>query len=135
MDELIARIVAKVGIDEATAREAVAIILRFIEKDGDTEKVAPLIDAIPGSREFLAEHATGEEQQSGLFGGLGNMLGGLGGAMGAMAALNQLTSAGLDIDQVKGTAGEIVTFAKEKTDPQQVDAAISSIPGLSQIAI
>ena len=134
MDELIARIVASVGIDEDIARNAVGIILKFLDKDGPSEQAGALIDALPGARQLLEAASQSDDSGGGLMGGLGNMLGGLGGGMGAMAALNELTSAGLDMDQVKGVTSEVVGFAREKAGADLVDEVISSIPGLGQIA-
>jgi hypothetical protein len=48
MDELVAHIVSKTGVDPEVARRAVAIILKFLLKDGPADKVQPLIDALPG---------------------------------------------------------------------------------------
>jgi len=134
MDELIARIAANVGIDESLAKTAVGIILKFLNKDGPADKVAPLLDALPGARELLAAQPGKESSGGGLLGGIGSLLGGLGGGMGAMAALSEMSSAGLDMDQVKGVTEEVVGFAKEKAGADIVDEVIASIPGLSQIA-
>ena len=50
-----------------------------------------------------------------------------------MAALNELTSAGLDMGQVQTVAKELVGYAKEKAGDEVVDEVISQIPGLSQV--
>ncbi len=49
MDELIARLVADVGIDRATAETAVGIILDFLVKKGPADKVQPLLTKLPGA--------------------------------------------------------------------------------------
>lgn len=134
MDELFARIIANVGIDADVAKKAVGIILSFLNKDGPAEQVGSLLDALPGARDLLAEHDSADTGGGGLLGGLGNALGGLGGGMGAMAALNEMTSAGLNLDQVKGVTEEVIGFAKEKAGADVVDEVIASIPGLSQYA-
>ncbi|WP_321341885.1 DUF2267 domain-containing protein [Breoghania sp.] len=125
MDELISRICAKAGISEDTAKEAVGIILRFLHKDGPTDKVETVIDAIPGARELLDE---GGEKKGGLLGGLASMTG-----MGAMGALNELTSAGLSMGEVQTVTRQVVEYAKEVAGEDLVDDIISSIPGLSQV--
>ena len=43
MDELIARLVADIGIDRAAAEKAVGIILDFLVKEGPADKVQPLL--------------------------------------------------------------------------------------------
>ena len=126
MEELINRIRAKAGIGEETAREAVGIILRFLRKDGPTEKVDQVIDAIPGARAFLDEGDG--EKKGGLLGGLASMTG-----MGAMGALNELTNAGLSMSEVQTVTREVVDYAKEVAGEDLVDDIIESIPGLSQV--
>ena len=46
MDELIARLIANVGIDQAQAERAVGIIFDFLRKEGPTDKVQALMDRI-----------------------------------------------------------------------------------------
>ena len=129
MEELINRIVAASGVGEEQAREAIAIILKFLNKDGPEEQMQQIFDALPGAAELVAAR---EETRGGggLLGGLGSMMGG---GMGAMAALNELTNAGLDMDGVQSVVKELVSYAKEKAGDDFVDEVISQIPGLSQI--
>ena len=60
------------------------------------------------------------------------LLGGFGGMGGAMAAMNELTSAGLDMGQVQGVTQEVVGFAKEMAGEDTVNRIVGSIPGLGQ---
>ena len=55
MDELIARLVANVGIDRTQAERAVGIIFDFLRKEGPADKVQALIDRLPGAR--IGQHA------------------------------------------------------------------------------
>lgn len=128
MEELINRIVAASGVGEEQAREAIAIILKFLNKDGPQEQMQQIFDALPGARELVAEREG--KGGGGLLGGLGNMMGG---GMGAMAALNELTSAGLDMGEVQSVTRELVAYAKEKAGDEVVDEVVSQIPGLSQV--
>ncbi|WP_346910655.1 DUF2267 domain-containing protein [uncultured Roseibium sp.] len=128
MEELINRIVAASGVGEEQAREAIAIILKFLNKDGPEEQMRQIFNALPGARELVAEREG--KGGGGLLGGLGSMMGG---GMGAMAALNELTSAGLDMGEVQSVTKELVAFAKEKAGDDVVDEVISQIPGLSQV--
>ncbi|MEP3302658.1 MAG: DUF2267 domain-containing protein, partial [Roseibium sp.] len=89
MEELITRIVSATGISEDVARNAVAIILKFLNKDGPAEQMQQIFDALPGAAELVAEREAGSKG-GGLLGGLGGMVPG----MGAMGALNELTSEG-----------------------------------------
>ncbi|MCY1708522.1 DUF2267 domain-containing protein [Pannonibacter sp. SL95] len=127
MEELAARIMTAAGLNEETARTAIGIILRFLAKDGPQDLVPQIITALPGAEAIMAE---GQQQAGGLFGSIAGMMGG---TMGAMATLNELSNAGLDLDQVKTVAREIVGFAREHAGEEVVNAAIARIPGLNQL--
>jgi hypothetical protein len=124
MDELINRIVSNVGVDAATARDAVRIILSFLYQQGNREKVATLAAKIPGAAEFM--DAT-EDDSASTLGGVGGLMGG-----GAMAVLGKLQEIGLGMGQIQGVTKETVAFAKEKAGDDLVDDIVGSIPGLSQ---
>lgn len=129
MDELINRIIAAAGIDEDLARNAVGIILGFLDKEGPEDKMQMIFDALPGAAELVAARAEAGSG-GGLLGGLGSMMGG---GMGAMAALSELNSAGLDMGGVQSVAKELISYAKEKAGDDVVDEVVSKIPGLSQV--
>lgn len=122
MDQLIAGIAEKVGIDPELARKAVSIILTFLNKDGPQDLVKQVMETMPGASDLIESDSGG-----------GGLLGGLMGSMGAMGALNQLTSAGLDMGQVSGVTREVITYAKEHAGEDIVDEIVGSIPGLSQV--
>ncbi|MEJ8473878.1 DUF2780 domain-containing protein [Roseibium algae] len=128
MDELINRIATAAGIEQDVAREAIAIILKFLKKDGPDEQMQKVLSALPGAEELIAEKEAASGG-GGLLGGLSGMMPG----MGAMGALNELTSAGLGMDEVQTVVRQLVSFAKEKAGDDVVDEVISQIPGLSQI--
>ena len=123
MEELIAGIAEKVGIDEGVARKAIAIILNFISKDGPQDLVSQVLDQMPGARDVMASEEGGD----------GGLLGGIVGSMGAMGALTQLTSAGLDMGQVTTVTRELIDYAKERAGEDVVDEIVASIPGLNQV--
>ena len=89
MEELIARIVANVGIDDSTAHKAVRIILSFLYQQGEREKVTALAAAIPGAAEYIDES---EPDSAATLGGLGGLMGG-----GAMEVLSKLQAIGLGL--------------------------------------
>ena len=124
MDELIARIVSNVGIDDATARGAVRIILSFLYQEGDRSKVIALSERLPGSEAYIE---TSEDDSMGTLGGLGGMMGG-----GAMAVLGKLQGLGLGMGQIQGVTQETVNFARERAGRDVVDDIVASIPGLGQ---
>ena len=124
MEELVQRIVSNVGVDDATARGAVRVILSFLYQEGDREKVVALSERIPGSDAFID---TSEDDSMGTLGGLGGMMGG-----GAMAVLGKLQGLGLGMGQIQGVTQETVNFARERGGRDIVDDIVASIPGLGQ---
>jgi len=118
MDELVARLVAKVGIDKATAEKAIAIILDFLRTDGPPDKVQALLDKLPGAEALL------QSQQRDAGGGFG-----MGGIMGAGAKMMAL---GLSMGQVQTVARETLAFAREKAGDDAIGEIVGAIPGLSQ---
>ena len=120
MDELIARLVANVGVDRATAEKAVGIILDFLSKEGPPDKVQTLIDKMPGARARLQA-----EQASGSGGGMFSM----GGIMGAGT---RMMSAGLSMGQVQSVTKEVIAFSREKVGEEAIGEIVGAIPGLSQ---
>lgn len=130
MDELIQNISAKVGIDASLASTAVGKILAFLQKEGPTDLVNQLIDAVPGAQ-GLVEAANAEE---GGGGGLMGMLGGLmGGSTGGIMALgSQLMEKGLSMDQIGSVGQELFAHAREQVGEDTMGEIVNSIPGLSK---
>ena len=120
MEELIQRIVAKVGVDESIAKSAVSVILSFLHKEGPSEKVEQLAGQIGG--DDLRGQAGGDADSM-----LGGMMGG-----GAMAVLGELQGLGLGMGEIQGVTRETISFAKEKGGDDLVNDIVSAIPGLSQ---
>ncbi len=112
MDQLIAEVAAKAGVTQAVARKALAIIVSFIAKAAPADKVAAVVDKLPGARD-LAKESTGKSS-------------------GLMGVFNDLTSAGLGMSGVQTVARSFLTHAKAKAGDKEVDALVRSIPGLSQ---
>lgn len=120
MEELVARLVAKAGVDQAAAEKAVGIILDFLRKEGPPDKVQLLIDSLPGAEALLAAHQAAD--------GGGSMFA-MGGLMGAGT---KMMGAGLSMGQVQGVTKETIAFAREKAGEDAVGEIVGAIPGLSQ---
>ncbi len=118
MDELISQIASSVGIDEATAKQAVTIILSFLKSDGPADKVQQLVDAVPGMENYISDDTGG--------GGLTGMMGGV------MAVAGELQGLGLGMGEIQGVTQQTVAFAKDKGGEDLVNDIVGSIPGLSQ---
>jgi hypothetical protein len=121
MDELIARLVADIGIDRAAAEKAVGIILDFLVKEGPADKVQPLLAKLPGAEALI--------QKTAIEGGGGLMGGMMGGVMGAGM---RMMSAGLSMGQVQDVARSVLAYAREKAGDKVVGEVGTAIPGLSQ---
>ena len=122
MDELIARLVADVGIDRATAEKAVGIILEFRVKEGPADKVQPLLAKLPGAEAVMQRAAT-ESDSAGL------MAGAMGGVMGAGM---RMMSAGLSMGQVQSVTRAVIAYTREKAGEDAVGEIVAAVPGLSQ---
>jgi hypothetical protein len=120
MDELIARLVANIGVDRETAEKAVGIILDFLVKEGPPDKVQPLIDKLPGAQALIQAQQTSD--------GGGGMFA-MGGLMGAGT---KMMAAGLSMGQVQAVTKEVIAFSREKAGEDAVGEIVGSIPGLSQ---
>ena len=128
MSEIIRRVAEAAGIDEDMATKAVQIIFDLVREHAPNDAVAELFAKLPDVPEV---DTAGGGDSGGLMGALGG-LGGIGGAMGAMGALNQMTSAGLSMDQVQTVSKETLAFAREHAGEETVGKIVGSIPGLSQ---
>jgi len=120
MEELIQRIVAKVGVDESVAKSAVSVILSFLHKEGPSEKVEQLAGQIGGDDLLGQSGGDADSMPGGMMGG------------GAMAVLGELQGLGLDMDEIQGVTQETISFAKEKSGEDLVNEIVSAIPGLGQ---
>jgi hypothetical protein len=118
MDELIARLVANVGVDRSAAEKAVGIILDFLRKEGPADKVQALLDSIPGAQALMEAQGQGG--------------GGMFALSGIMGAGSRMMAAGLSMGQVQGVTREIIAFAREKLGDDAVGEIVGSIPGLGQ---
>jgi hypothetical protein len=126
MDELIARLVADVGIERATAEKAVGIILDFLVKEGPADKVQPLLAKLPGAEALMQKAAS--ETEAG-----GSMAGAMGGAMGGvMGAGMRMMSAGLSMGQVQSVTRAVIAYTREKAGEDAVGEIVAAIPGLAQ---
>jgi len=121
MDELIARLVAKVGVDQNSAEKAVGIIFEFLSKEGPPDKVKALMERLPGAEELM-------ESQEGLDASGGGMFA-MGGLMGAGT---KMMAAGLSMGQVQGVTKEVIAYAREKAGDDVIGEVVGAIPGLSQ---
>ena len=117
MEELVARLVANVGVDKTAAEKSVGIILDFLRKEGPADKVQALIDQLPGAEALLKSHSSE---------GGGFAMGGI------MGAGTKMMAAGLSMGQVQGVTKEVIAYTREKAGEDAVGEIVGAIPGLSQ---
>jgi hypothetical protein len=126
MEELIARVTNRTGLDAATAKTAIGHILAFLQKEGPATEVSQLMAALPGSEVALAE-ANASEGGGGLMGMLGGMMGG-----GVMALGQKLISAGVPMNQMQPLDHDLFAYGREKAGEDVMGPIVGSIPGLNQ---
>jgi hypothetical protein len=121
MDELIARLVANVGIDRTAAEKAVGIIFEFLRKEGPADKVQALLERLPGAEALMASQEGLDASGGGMFA--------MGGIMGAGT---KMMAAGLSMGQVQGVTREVIGYAREQAGEDAIGEIVAGIPGLSQ---
>jgi hypothetical protein len=121
MQELISRLVDSAGIQPELAEKAIGIILNFLSKEAPSEPVEELLNSIPGARDAAAAQS-----------GEGSLIAGFAdiGGMGAMGALNQLTQAGLSMNEVQIVTRQVIDYAREKVGDETLGQIVGAIPGL-----
>lgn len=112
MDEIVDQIAATSGLDPATTRKAIGIIVNFISHEGPPDAVSGLVEALPGAKVLSDEHA---EASGGLLG-----------------VFNDLTALGLGMAQVQTVTREFIGQCRARLGDQAVDEVIGGIPGLTQ---
>lgn len=121
MDELVARLASKAGIDSAVAEKSIGIILNFLRNEGPSDKVQALIDEIPGAEVAI--------ERSGNGGGFARLMGG-----GLMAVGTRLMGLGLGMGEIQNIARELFRFGRDKIGADRMGEIIAGTPGLSQFA-
>ena len=143
MDALITRIVTQVGVPEPLARQAVGMILGYVQRTGDDGAVARMISQMPGAADMVAKFGGaeiadegGEKKSGGLLGSVMGAVSSLTGGDehgGAMAIGQKLMSEGLEMGQIKQIGEQIFAYAEETVDPATVEEVKKSIPGLGAL--
>jgi hypothetical protein len=120
MDELIGRLAAKAGIENAVAEKTIGIILDFLRNEGPGDKVQALIDNIPGAEAAIAASGSG---------GISRLMGG-----GLMALGAKLMGLGLGMAQIQNIARELFRFGRDKIGADRMGEIIAGTRGLKELA-
>jgi hypothetical protein len=121
MDELIGRLAAKAGIENAVAEKTIGIILDFLRNEGPGDKVQALIDNIPGAEAAIAASGSG---------GISRLMGG-----GLMALGAKLMGLGLGMAQIQNIARELFRFGRDKIGADRMGEIIAGTRGLKELAL
>ena len=124
MEELLTRVTQKTGLDQATARKAIGLILGYLQKEGPTDEVNKLIESLPGAMDAI------EQSKTGASGGMMGMMGSMGG--GVMALGGQLMGIGVSMGQMQPLGKELFAYGREKAGEDVMGPIVGSIPGISQ---
>lgn len=116
MNPLVQRITETVGIDAATAQQAIGAILVFLQEEGPVDKVGEILASVPDSGELMAAAPKGGMLSMGGVMGLGQKLMGL----------------GLGMGEISGISKQTMAFARENGAGDAIDEIVAAIPGLSQ---
>jgi hypothetical protein len=111
MDDLIADLAEKTGLEPDAVRSALGRIIAFLEREDRSRQVSAMIDRLDGARALAA----GRSASGGLF-----------------VLFAQLSGAGLGLDEIKAVATGFLAFAKSQLGVEEVDQTLRSIPSLSQ---
>ena len=125
MEELIARVTEKTGLEASVARKAIGIILAYLQKEGPANEVGQLVAALPGAEDAISS-AQGDSSGGGIMG----MMGAMGG--GVMALGGQLMGIGVSMGQMQPLGKELFAYGREKAGEDVMGPIVGSIPGLSQ---
>ena len=123
MDDLIARVTGALGVDAATAQQAVGAVLGFLQKEGPAAEVGELLNGIPGSEDAIAAAPSA---------GGGGLLGGLLGGGGIMGLASQLQGLGLGMGEIQELGKQLFAYGRETVGEETMGKIVASVPGLSQ---
>jgi hypothetical protein len=131
MEELIARVCARTGIDEATAKIAIGHVLLFMRDQAPESNVAELIDRIPLAHQAVEAAAAASDV------GVTAAIGGLADLMGfGQASLNilggKLSNLGLNEGQIRALLQEVFAHAETFVGRDGVAKMTSAVPYLSE---
>lgn len=125
MDQLIARLAERIGVDDRTAQALIAIVIQFLAREAPAEAMEPLFAVHPWARALAAEAPEADVPATERhFGGMARL----------MRVADRMMALGLTMPQVQTTVRETVGYARETVGPEAVDTLVRAVPGLRQVA-
>jgi hypothetical protein len=133
MDNLIARVATAADVTPDIARQAVSLIVDFIEREAPRDAVDKLLAKAPALNAIVASgRGTGGEGMGGTVKGLMGVAGGAMGGGGIMALGSQLMGLGLGMGEMQTIGKEVFAYAREVAGDDVVGEIAGAIPGVSQ---
>ncbi|SRR6056297_3649075 len=138
MDELIARLTSKLGINDSIAKAATEKALAMLKEHAGDDLFGQIADKVPGAAE-MAEHGVASGAATAGDGGLLGKLAGMassalgksaGGGLELGAALSET---GLKSDQMGGFVSMIIEFLKEKVGDDVMEQVLGKFPMLKSL--
>ena len=128
MDQIIKVIGERLGLSESVVREAIKVLLAFIQKRTAGTKLEKIIAEIPGASALLAEiPAMNLSDGAGLFSRLAGPL------EDAARALSGLRSAGLETNQIGPFIRTFLEKSREIAGPEVVEEFLKQVPVLRSL--
>lgn len=137
MDELIAQLTAKLGIDSGVAESASQKAMAMVKEHAGDDLFAKISAAIPGADQAAAASVseTPAEGGGGMLGKLASMASSklAGDAGGGLEMGAALASAGIQTDQIGGFVTTIIDFIRDKAGDQVMDQVLDKFPMLKTL--
>lgn len=126
MDELIARLAARLEVPPEVVANLVGIVLKFLDREAPEDAMRPLLEAHPWIEAVLAATPADEAPPASErhFGGMARL----------MQVADRMMALGLTMPQVQTTVHEVVAYARVTVGDAAIDTLVRSIPGLRQVA-
>ncbi|RNF83125.1 DUF2780 domain-containing protein [Montanilutibacter psychrotolerans] len=110
--DLVQMLVSQLGINDQQARGGTGLLLKLAQDRLAGSEFASLANAVPGAADLIA--AAPGEDDGGLMGALGGLLGGQAGDL--MTLANGFSKLGVDLDTARNFLPVITGFLGEKGD-------------------
>ncbi len=138
MDELIAQLTGKLGLDASVANSATGKAMAMIKEHAGDDLFSKITDAVPGAGEAASKGAEEPSPSQGGGGMLGQLSGmassALGGSAGGGLELGAaLSASGIKSDQMGGFVSMVIGFLKEKAGDEVMDQILAKFPMLKTL--
>ncbi|TWT50709.1 hypothetical protein Pla22_34520 [Rubripirellula amarantea] len=138
MDELIAQLTSKLGIDESVANLATGKAMAMVKQHAGDDLFAKISSAIPGAADIASSAASDAAEPvegGGMLGKLAGMASSaLGGSAGGGLELGAaLTSAGVEPDKMGGFVTMLIQFLKDKVGDEVTEQILAKFPMLKTL--